>query len=176
MSDSEFYELLKAHLATSNEEQRNRWAQTIITHGLNLSYLADLLDEDRTTAMRFSWLLTNIGLVDPDTLSNTLPYLFQKSRSVDHFDFQERFARYWSLVGIPEEDEASAVDLLFGWLTAEKTMVSIRVYAMDALYALTRKYPELTPEFRSCLEDVLTKHSGGFQKRAQKVLNACIAP
>lgn len=162
---------LNQSLKTSTETQRVAWAKQIVDEGVDVKELADrFLYGERTTAMRFSWLLSGVGIYNPPTLFSVLPYLFEKREQTSIKDFRYQFVKYWSIAGIPTENIGEAINLLFSWLNAGDTNVSTKTHAMQNLYNLCNTYPDLKNELVSCIENEIDKTSISFRTRAAKIL------
>lgn len=170
MKTSTFYKELEYLLAESTGADRANWAVYIVKHKIDLQQLAELLHHDTKTAMRFSWLLSDIGMADSATLKNALPFLFTRAENINTFNFKQSFATYWQIVGVPEEQEALAIDLLFGWLISSDVNDTTKSRALKALVVLTDKHPELKHELNACLRDQLDKNGISFRKLATKHL------
>ncbi|MFT5513430.1 MAG: hypothetical protein ACI8SE_001837 [Bacteroidia bacterium] len=75
------------------------------------------------------------------------------------------------MAGIPEKNEAKAINLLFSWLQSDSTNVTIKSRAILVLFALTKKYPDLKNELRLSISDQLYKYTEDFAKRSRKILD-----
>jgi hypothetical protein len=166
-----FYDELKSSLASSTEAQRRSWAQTIIHEDISLKDLSSLLSCGDKAASRFLWLLSDIGISKPKKLFAELPFLFELVQK-EHTNRLTSFASYWHYVGVPEENEAQAIDLLFKWFLSAETNVTTKTRALWALLKLSEKFPELKQEIKLCLKDQKDKYSRDFRKRAEKILAA----
>ncbi len=169
-SNTEFYNELELSLPTSDAEQRRIWASAIIENEFDLKEFSKLLRSENKVATRFLWLLSEIGEKDPSRLFRELPFFFELSDEIKHLDFKTSFATYWLIAGVPLENEARAIDLLFGWLQSAHTNVTTKSRSLFVLFKLTNKYPELKNELKLCLEDQMEKNTNDFSKRARKVL------
>lgn len=170
-SNIDFYNELRTDLSTSSVAQRKVWASVIVGKDLDLKDLSMLLHCDQKTALRYSWLLTEVGELNSTKLLAELPYLFNLREKIDHFNFIESFATYWLISGIPLENESKAIDLLFQWIISSQINVTTKSRAIKVLKGLTEKYPELINELTICLEDQIDKHSKDFEKKSIKVLS-----
>lgn len=170
-SHTEFYEELESSLATSSGESRNVWVKTILENNVKLKDLSGLLLCDKKIATRFLWLLSEVGIANPDKLFAELPYLLDFFEPLNP-EYKKSLASYWLIAGIPPENESRAIDLLFHWLLSNDTNITIKSRAALGLYELTKKYPELLNELKLCLTDQMDKYSKDFQKRAAKILTA----
>jgi hypothetical protein len=165
----QLYQELEHSLPKSNAVKRKIWADLIIREELDLKHLSNLLRLDPKIATRFLWLLSEIGTLSANKLLKELPYLLDLCTQLNPV-YQTSFANYWLLVGVPIEQEAKAIDLLFHWLLSNESNVTLKSRSILVLYHLSKKYPEIKNELKICLEDQMDKYSVDFQKRAEKIL------
>jgi hypothetical protein len=166
----DFYKELESYLSTSTADKRKVWATLIIENNFELKDLSNLLYCDRKIALRFSWLLSEIGELNPNKLLVDLPYLLKQSEQIEHFSFIESFATYWLISGVPVENESKAIDLLFDWVLSIRINVTTKSRALKVLINLAKKYPELKNELLLCLNDQKYKHTKNFEQKAVKLL------
>ena len=166
---TEFYKELEFSLATSTGEQRRIWAATIIEKDIYIKDLSDLLKGEQRIAIRFLWLLSDIGILTPNKLLAELPFLFELCEHLNPI-YKTSFASFWLYAGVPFANEGKAIDLLFHFLLSNDTNVTTKSRALFVLFKLTKKYPELKNELRICLLEQIDKHSNDFKKRASKIL------
>lgn len=153
-------------------QERTLWIKQIVDEEIDIKELCDLfLCQDKTTALRFSWFLSEIGLYKPKALFDILPYLFEQREQTSIKDFTYSFVKYWRIAGVPEENKAVAVNLLFEWLTAPNTSVSVKTHSMEVLYGLTKEFPDLKNELITCVEDQLTKTKVSFGVKAKGIVH-----
>lgn len=165
----EFYKELEFYLPTSTVEKRRIWAASIIENDIEIKNLSKLLECGHKVATRFLWLLAEIGQLNKNRLFIELPYLFELCDNLNPV-YQQSFATFWLLTGVPPENEGKAIDLLFKLLLSNNTNVTIKSRAILVLFKLTEKYPELKNELRLCLAEQIDKHSNNFKKRVSKIL------
>lgn len=72
-----FYKELESSLSTSSGQQRKKWAEMIIERNIDIKSLAGLLKGEQKTAVRFLWMLSDVGITDPNRLFNELPFLLR---------------------------------------------------------------------------------------------------
>jgi hypothetical protein len=170
--DESFYRTLRTMLPSSDAIQRKRWAKYVVENKTNLKALmTKLLMEDKRVASRFLWLLSDIGEVCPVLLKKHIVHLFMLSKDIRDLDFKASFAKYWHLYGIPSEIEGEAIDLLFEWLMSSEVKVNTKARVVYALFKLTKSYPELKNELKSCLEIQRNQNSHNFHKVATKIMD-----
>lgn len=166
---SEFYCELESSLQTSTFEIRRKWAAKIIEENIDIKALSGLLKSEQKTAIRFLWLLSDIGTINPEKLYTELPFLLDVCEDLNPA-YKTSFASFWLITGVPPESEGKAIDLLFQFLLAAKTDITTKSRSMVVLFKLTGKYPELKNELILCLHEQKDKYSLDFKKRTSKIL------
>ena len=166
---SELYKELKYALATSTGEKRKNWAVTIIEKNIDIKYLSSLLKCEQKIAIRFLWLLSDIGILNPNKLLVELPFLFDLCKDLNPL-YKTSFASFWMYCGVPRENEGEAIHLLFDFLLSKDTNFTIKSRALFVLFKLTKKYPEIKNELILCINDQIDNHSNDFKKRSTKIL------
>ncbi len=165
----EFYKELEYSLSASTCEQRKVWATTILEKNIDIKSLSELLKGEQKTAIRFLWMLSDIGILNPNKLLIELPFLLNLCSELNH-SYKTSFASYWLYTGVPTVNEGEAIDLLFQWLLSTDKNVTVKARSFLVLSKLTKKYPEIKNELAFCLKDQMGKHSKSFKKRASKIL------
>lgn len=168
-SNTNFYHELESSLPTSSAAQRRVWATTIIEKEVDIKVLSELLKGEQKIAVRFLWLMSELGTVNPDKLFYELPFLLNVCEKLNP-TYMTSFAGFWLITGVPIENEGKAIDLLFKWLLSNETNVTIKARSFLVLYELTKKYPELSNELKLCLHDQMDRHTNSFKKRATTLL------
>jgi hypothetical protein len=168
-STTEFYRELEIYLGSSSGEKRKRWARAIIERNVDIKDLCKLLNGDQKIAIRFLWLLTEIGIFHPKILLAELPFLLATCEPLHPFH-QKSFVSFWLIAGVPMENEGKAISLLFEWLLSAHTNVTTKSRSMLVLFTLSNKYPELKNELTLCLKEVKDKYTKDFAKRTNKLL------
>ena len=168
---AKFYNELKQNLPTSNWDIRKNWAQKIVNQNIELQSLFPLLKENEKVASRFLWLLSDVADVSQLSLFAELPYLLKLSDEIDHVNMKVSFTRFWQLMGVPEENESQAIDMLFGYLNSSEIQVTQKSRALFVLFDLTKKYPALKNELKECLFIQRDKNTADFKRRVDKILS-----
>ncbi|MES2679020.1 MAG: hypothetical protein V4635_04005 [Bacteroidota bacterium] len=166
---TDFYRELESQIATSSGEKRKIWANTIIEKDISLKELSGLLKGEHKIASHFLWLISEIGILNPNKLLIELPFLLDLSDSLNPA-YKTSLVSFWHYAGVPPENEGKAIDLLFQLLQSADTNVSIKTRCIWVLLKLAKKYPELKNELKVCLYDQNDKHTKDFKKRTVKLL------
>ncbi len=165
-----FKSLVTTELIGSSAHKRKKWAQTIVNSNWEITAFSDILFLERRTALEFSWLLSDIGMINRTKLLNALPNLFELRHRVTSFPFEHSFATYWLIAGIPQKNKGEAVNLLFSWLQSNDINSTTKSRAMDVLHNLCKEHPEFKHELILHLENIKDNYSTTFQKRVSKIL------
>lgn len=168
-SHTHFFGELKSSLAGSSGEQRKQWAIAIISGNISITSLATVLSSGGKTSSHFLWLVSDVALQDSKRLLAELPELFDFMEK-NYPEHLSAFASWWHYCGVPEENEAKAIDYLFKWFLSAETAVYIKTRALWVLAELSKKHPELKVELGICIGDQMSKYSKEFEKRAKKIL------
>lgn len=168
---TELYKELEGSLPGSTAAKRAKWATVLLDQDFDMKDLSKLLYCEKKVATRFLWLLSELGELNPGRLYSDLPFLLELSDQIKHFDIMPSFATFWLIAGVPLENEAQAIDLLFHWVQSSTTNVTTKSRSILVLFKLTEKHPDLKNELQLCLEDQMDKNTIDFAKRAVKILN-----
>ena len=164
-----FFNELEAGLPASSGQQRIAWAEIIVQHDLSLQDLAALLKSGPRVATRFLWLLSDVGIQSPEKLLRELPELFRLSPTLPPTQ-KCAFASLWNIAGVPKQNEAEAIELLFQWFMSPEINVTMKSRSLWVLARLTQKYPDLKNELALCIKDQMSRYTREFEKRAAKIL------
>lgn len=170
MKEKVLYQTLQSQLITSDATQRQVWASQIIADDIDLAELSSLLFEDKKLAMRYSWLLSDIGMVKPEKLFNHLTYLFERRHKTNVLNFEQQLVKYWRIASIPQEQKGTAIDLIFGLLIDPKVSTHIKTVSLDVLQTLIKEYPELQQELKLCIEQQPEEMPVSLKKAVKRVM------
>mgnify|MGYP003677030541 CR=1 FL=1 len=171
MSQTALLEELASNLVKSNAALRKQWAIDIIQNNYAIVDFCTLLESDKKIAMRFTWLLSDIGILNPAYLRNSLATLFTISQSSQYTPFVHAFATYWQIVGVPAENETEAINLLFDMLQNKEINATLKSRAIFVCEGIVIKHPGLKNEFFAILNRIKSSASEDFKKRVKKVIN-----
>ena len=162
----------EVRLPESTSSQRQEWAKQILEKHIDLPALIDyFLTRQEAVLSRFLWLLSDLGTLAPDTLLAVLPQLLNNFESINILNINSTFANYWLIAGVPEENEAEVINILFDWINSPQSNITAKSRAILVIQKrLIKKYPELKPEFKLHLENQLNRHTSAYQLKIRKVI------
>lgn len=152
MNHSDFFLELKHNLPVSTGDDRKKWAQYMDTENVDLNDLSKLFDEDKKVVSRFMWLLSEVGAVSPLKLLEYLPFVLSIQEKIQYQGIEATLANLWLISGVPEENEAAAIELLFNWIQSPKFNVTTKSRSIKVLKVLAKKYPELKNEIELSIQ------------------------
>lgn len=83
---------------------------------------------------------------------------------------KRNIVRIFQFIEIPEEFHATIIDSCFQMVIKKDTAIALKAFSLGVLDKMTKRYPELQNELKSCLEDIIPNASSGLKNRAQKIL------
>lgn len=87
-----------------------------------------------------------------------------------HDSIKRNILRTFQGIDIPAELEGDLLELCFGYLLDRKEAVAIRVFSMQIIANLSKKYPEIRNDLKVIIEDELPYAKPGFVSRGRKIL------
>lgn len=135
--------------------------------------IALFLGTESRVIQRAAWVL---GLVAEKYPSQILPYLsLMLERCTDKqapVAIRRNVTRALRFISLPEELHGTAMNLCFELLADPAETVAVRCFSMDILAALSVSYPDIQPELRTIIEDVMAygQPTPGFSSKAKKIL------
>ena len=144
MNAHHIYTELENNLPKSSAADRQIWTRQILEEEIDLIMLFPLIFGTPQIATRFLWLLSEIGSSAPKYLKQYLPYLFTILPQLSHLKSEGTFANYWLLCGIPNENEAEVITLLFDWINSPNTNVTTKSRSIKVIEVLPVSYTHLT--------------------------------
>ena len=122
-------------------------------------------------AQRASWAVSHCAEKYPELI---FPYRKELADYLQtpgiHDSIKRNILRIFQDIDIPQELEVNLLERCFGYLMDKKEAVAIRVFAMQVLANLSKKYPEIKNELRILIEDELPYAKPAFVSRGRKIL------
>ncbi|GAB4107634.1 hypothetical protein GCM10028791_00800 [Echinicola sediminis] len=120
---------------------------------------------------RAAWPLSLIVERHPALL---MPYykeiIYMLKKPGEHDAVRRNLLRVLQDQQIPSAYEGEILELGFEFLQDKQQPIAIRVFAMQVVYNLSDSYPEIKPELKVIIEDMLPYASAGIKSRARKLL------
>ncbi len=128
--------------------------------------------EEMRICQRASWAVSVIAEHQPQLI---YPYLEQMLKQLDdpgHNALVRNTIRVFQFIDIPEEMEGEIFERCYNFLIDPKEAIAVRAFSITVLFNIVKKIPELAPELRLAIEDMLPHGSAGLLSRGKKTLRA----
>ena len=131
-----------------------------------------MLNEPAPIPQRASWAMTTIAERNPWMIEPFLEKLIDlmPDFSSKHPSLTRCLLRTLSFKEAPDEKLGQLFDLCYNYLTNPKQPAAIRVFAMQVLFNISEKEPDLKPELKLIIENNMDNGTAGYANRAGKLL------
>jgi hypothetical protein len=147
------------------------WKSMVIGNEQLFDQLFSLIFSDNhRLAWRACWIIDTASEDFPDLLANKIPTIIHGFSTTKDGSLKRHFTRILCRYQIPNEYLSAVIDRSFG-LLAPSEPISVRVFAMQLLFNITKELPELKRELISVLEHLVEEGgSAGFINRSGRLL------
>ncbi len=131
------------------------------------------MDSDRALAFRASY---SISIAEEKAPGTAAPLYGQMAESLHRLQNESVIRSFLKvlntvdLMTLDEDQRGIIADSCFTWLGSASASIAVKVYSMDALYRLSRIYPELVNELRSSVIRAMDEGSAGVKARGYQIL------
>ena len=132
--------------------------------------IAIMLSADPLTAPRAAWVASHCANMHPWLVTKHLIHLIQNLQNPVHDAIKRNTLRMVRYMEIPEDMMGLTTDVCFKFMDSEKEPIAVKVYAMDVLFRIIEKFPEMKEELKITIKDQLPFGSAGFRNRGAKIL------
>ena len=147
------------------------WKRSFASNDILFNQLFQLIfSDDKRLAWRSCWIIDTASEEFPDLLSNKIPEIIAGFSSTKNSSLKRHFARILCRYQIPEAYLGALVNRSFELLSPSEP-AAVRVYAMQLLFNITQRLPDLKGELISVIESLMEEGgSAGFINRSDKLL------
>jgi 8-oxo-dGTP diphosphatase len=135
--------------------------------------------DDAKLAFRASWTLTKVCDKYPEIIFPHLDTIVERLDKIENESTLRSFLRIISLTDIGMIDSryhGILTDQCFAFLKSGFSAVAVKAYAMEILYKLALKYPELKNELSETINLLKTEGSAGIIARGKQILQKLSGP
>ena len=120
---------------------------------------------------RAAWIMTAVTDNYPWLILPHLGQILKNINAYSHPGIIRCILRQLSMIDFPEELSGKIFDLCYNFLNDQKQPVAIRVHAMQILYNISEKEPDLKNELILIFEDLCASETSmGIKSRVRKLL------
>ncbi len=121
-------------------------------------------------AWRSAYLLDLIHDIDDTVLDDFMETIMERTPHLTNQSIRRHYLRILSQHELEELADGNLLDSCFTWLQSEETPIAVKAHCMQIIFKLTKPYPELIPELKAVLENLLPYGSKGEVNKAKKIL------
>ncbi|MDB4901566.1 MAG: hypothetical protein JWQ63_847 [Mucilaginibacter sp.] len=147
--------------------------------------LHDLIDltfnADKNIAFRAAWILENVFLQNPEIYGPELEYLLSRIKDVKYPSCQRHYAKVVMHITnkkapiliqqlLQQTDLEPIVERCFDWMIDPKVKVAVKVFASEALFNLSSRYPWIKEELANQIKFLMRNGTAAIQSRGRKLL------
>lgn len=130
-----------------------------------------MLNGEKLESQRSAWVFHHSTEAHPELIRPHFQRLLDSFKNPSYHDAVRRgILKALGEQDLPEECMGIAADLCFDFLADQKEPVAVRVYAMNILWNICKKEPDLSEELKLLIEDQMPYGSVGFKSRGKKIL------
>jgi len=147
------------------------WKKTVIADERLFNQLFHLIfSEDKRLAWRSCWIVDTASEELPELLADKIPEIITGLTSTKNSSLKRHFTRILCRYKIPEEYLGVVVNRCFELLVPSEP-AAVRVFAMQLIFNISQKLPDLKGELICVLETLMEEGaSAGFLNRSGKLL------
>jgi len=168
--NSESVDFLLNHLAMG-ADWREIWKKNVIADRRLFEQIFQLIfSDDSRLAWHSCWIIDTASEEYPDLLISKIDEIISGLISTKNTSLKRHFTRILCRYQIPEEHLGSVVNRCYE-LLAPYEPAAVRVFAMQLLFNISLKHPDLKGELICVIETLMEEGgSAGFVNRAKKLL------
>ena len=126
--------------------------------------------DDNRLAQRAAWVMSHCVDKQPELAS---PYL---TKMVKHLYISNQDAikrnvlRILQFIDIPEPLWGEVLEKCFEYLESNNEAIAIRAFSMTVAHNISQHVPELKPELKALIEEIIIFGSAGLKSRGNKIV------
>lgn len=120
---------------------------------------------------RAAWPLGFIAQKKPELLNPYYPILIKELDNIkNHQAVTRNIIRAFQYTVIPKKYQGEILDRCFKFLSDGNQPIAVKAFSMTVAYNLSKEYPDIIPELRASIENILPEGSVGIKSRGKKIL------
>jgi len=138
----------------------------------HLDILMDIaLNSSHPNSWRAAWMADRIHDQHPDLIKPYIPAMIEKLRTESQTGKKRHFLKLVSLSTIPDEFDSFLINYCLNAMTSDREPPAVRVHAMQTLFNISEKLPDLKTELIFVIENEIEFHpTPGILTRGRKLI------
>lgn len=129
-----------------------------------------MISANPLTAPRAAWVASHCSDMHPWLVQKHLKQLIENLQNPVLDAVKRNSLRMIRSIEIPENMMGLTADVCFKFLYSTKEPIAVKVYAMDVLFGIIKKFPEMKDELKIAITDQMPFGSAGFRSKGRKIL------
>ena len=131
------------------------------------------LQDEYRVVQRAAWPVSYCVEAHPEFIRHNFDKLLNNlQRSNQHVAVKRNTIRLLQYVQIPKKFQGKVMNICFEYLESPDTPVAIKAFSLTVLANLSTQYPDIIPELRLIIEDLLPNQTAAFSNRANHLLRS----
>lgn len=142
-----------------------------VKNSLHLDMLLDIaLNSNKSKSWRAAWIVDKINDIRPELIEPHINNMIIQLKKETNSSKKRHFLKLISQHEIPSEHHPFLLDYCTEYFSSAGEPIAVRVYALQVLYNISEKEPELKPELLSIIHHEIELHpSAGVKSRGIKL-------
>lgn len=129
------------------------------------------LSDDPVLSQRAGWPMSYAGIKHTVLVQKHLKKLVKNLQKSNLHDAVKRNTiRLLENIEIPEEITGTLMNICFDYISSPTEKPAIKAFSLTVLENMTLKYPEISSELKTIIEDRWDYETAAFKSRARKIL------
>jgi predicted RNA methylase len=126
--------------------------------------------DDNRLAQRAAWVMSHCVEKQPKLATPYLEKLIKHLYRSNEDAIKRNSLRILQYVEIPKPLWGETLEKCFEYLESNNEAIAIRAFSMTVAYNISQQVPELKPELKALIEEIIIFGSAGLKSRGNKIL------
>ena len=126
--------------------------------------------DDNRLAQRAAWVMSHCVEKQPKLATPYLEKLVKHLYKSNEDAIKRNSLRILQYIEIPEPLWGETLEKCFEYLESNNEAIAIRAFSMTVAYNISQHVPEIKPELKALIEEIIIFGSAGLKSRGNKIL------
>jgi radical SAM superfamily enzyme YgiQ (UPF0313 family) len=129
------------------------------------------ISNEYRVVQRAAWPVSYCVIAHPNLITKHWKTLIQNLNKPNiHEAVKRNTLRFLQEVTIPEKYHGQLMDYCFTYVNTPTEPIAVKCFGLSVLHNLSKIYPDIKPELKTTIENILPYASAGIKSRAKKIL------
>lgn len=126
--------------------------------------------DDNRLAQRAAWVMSHSVEKQPQLVNPYIEKLVKHLYKSHEDAIKRNSLRILQYIDIPEPLWGETLEKCFEYLESNNEAIAIRAFSMTVVYNISQHIPEIKPELKGLIEEIIVFGSAGLKSRGNKIL------